>query len=321
MRFPNISLSHVATLCALALAASNSIAQSNQEWMSIKAKCGLNSSLAYNDWVAQGAPCSSAASAKTTAVPALPTTQQQTAMAIGQLGANMIGQGLHQLFFGQPVDPVLQQRSVAADQLNKSGIYLFNQRDYPGALNEFQKALALTPGNVNISHNVTLALQRITEQAEAAKRSQALGTVLGSAGQGTGNPFNVPSIAMPLNSPDAVRLSRNLGGDGSVLLQGSTPVSLKEQIDAVWGKPSAEPPDPRLQLPEAKDIELLFDPPGPASATIPSNPAQPSPSAIDAVFQQSGVDDYMEQKIMQDAISGIDVPASSNATAKPGPHN
>src|ERR1019366_10190244 len=102
MRLPIVSRSRVATLCALALAASSSIAQSNQEWMAIKAKCGLSSSLVYNDWVAQGAPCNSTASANTTSVPALPTTQPQTAMAIGQLGANMIGQGLHQLFYGQP---------------------------------------------------------------------------------------------------------------------------------------------------------------------------------------------------------------------------
>ena len=320
MRFPNPSLSHVAAISAFVLAASSSIAQSNQEWMGIKAKCGLNSGLAYNDWVAQGAPCNSTAPGTTTSLPSMPTTQQQTAMAIGQLGANMIGQGLHQLFYGQPVDPVLHQRARAADQLNKSGIYLFNQKNYPGALNEFQKALALTPGDVNISRNVTLALQRIAQQAEAAKRSRALSEVLGSAEQGTGSPFNMPAVAMPLSSSPTVRISRNLPGDGSVLLQGSTPASLKDQIDAVWGKPSAEPPNPMLQLPEAKDIELLFDPPAPASAAIPAKPAQMSPSEVDAIFQQSGADDYMQQKIEQDALSGLEVPASSSATAKPGPH-
>ncbi|MGA8873873.1 MAG: tetratricopeptide repeat protein, partial [Candidatus Acidiferrales bacterium] len=102
------------------------------------------------------------------------TPQQQLGMQIGALGANMIGQGLHQLLFGpppSPPDPAMQQRQLAAQQLNRSGIYLFRHKNYAGAINEFQKALAITPNDGNILHNLALAKQRLKDVAVAAQTS------------------------------------------------------------------------------------------------------------------------------------------------------
>jgi len=43
--------------------ACSSSAQSNQEWIAFKAKCGLPANLDYNSWVANGPPCKSGAAA------------------------------------------------------------------------------------------------------------------------------------------------------------------------------------------------------------------------------------------------------------------
>ena len=159
----------------------------------------------YNAWVAQNGcicPGSSvgsgqvtcgggSSSAATSAIsPNLGLTpQQQVGMQVGMLGGYMVGQGLHQLLFGapqSPPDPAAQQRQLAARQLNNSGIYLFRQKNYAGAINEFQKALAITPGDRNILHNLALAKQKLKDVAVAGQTSGALGQLLGSAPAHTG---------------------------------------------------------------------------------------------------------------------------------------
>lgn len=160
----------------------------------------------YNAWVAQNGcicPGSSVGSGQVTcsggssnaATSAVPsnlglTPQQQLGMQIGTLGGYMIGQGLHQMLFGapqSPPDPAAQQRQLAARQLNNSGIYLFKQKNYAGAINEFQKALAITPGDRNILHNLALAKQKLRDVAVAGQTSGSLGQLLGSAPAGDGS--------------------------------------------------------------------------------------------------------------------------------------
>ena len=179
----------------------------------------------YNAWVAQNGcicpgssvgsgqvTCSGgSSSAATSAVsPNLGLTpQQQLGMQIGMLGANMVGQGLHQLLFGappSPPDPAEQQRQLAARQFNNSGIYLFRQKNYSGAINEFQKALAITPNDRNILHNLALAKQQLKDVAAAGQTSGALGQLLDSA----------PASAGTLNS-DQMAQSRAAGANGSAL--------------------------------------------------------------------------------------------------------
>lgn len=152
----------------------------------------------------------SCSNASTSTVPAAPlaslTPQQQLGMQVGMLGANMIGQGLHQLLFGTPPpppDPAEQQRQIAARQLNNSGIYLLRQKNYTGAINEFQKALAITPNDGNIQHNLALAKQKLKDTAVAGQTSGALGQLLDS----------VPGSAGTLNSAQ----TQPEGGNGSAL--------------------------------------------------------------------------------------------------------
>lgn len=179
----------------------------------------------YNAWVAQNGcicpgstvgsgqvTCSGGSGSATTGAvsPNLGLTpQQQLGMQIGMLGANMIGQGLHQLLFGappSPPNPAEQQRQLAARQLNNSGIYLFRQKNYAGAINEFQKALAITPNDANIQHNLALARQRLKDVAVAGQTSGALGQLLDSA----------PASAGTLNS-DPMAHSGATGANGSAL--------------------------------------------------------------------------------------------------------
>src|SRR6185437_8543396 len=117
----------------------------------------------------------------------------------------------HNILFGQPkplttpLDPAAQQRALAAEQLNNSGIYLLKKNDYAGAINEFQQALNQAPNDANILSNLELARQGQKNAADAAKTSHALGNLLGAA-PGVAN--NTP--AGPANSLKLVNLDPNV---------------------------------------------------------------------------------------------------------------
>lgn len=187
------------------------LGQSNQEWTAYKQKCGIPGGMAYNDWVAAGSKCNSGSTTPTGTVGGGLTPQQQMAMQTAQLGGYMIGQGLHNMLFGQPkpvtapLDPAAQQRALAAEQLNNSGIYLLKKNDYTGAINEFQQALNQSPNDANILSNLQLARQGQKNAAEAEKTSHDLGGLLGAA-PGTAN--NTP--AGPPNSLKLVNLDPNV---------------------------------------------------------------------------------------------------------------
>lgn len=185
------------TMCLLStLSASMAVGQSDQEWTAYKQKCGIPGGMAYNDWVAAGSKCNAASTSSGggTAAGGL-TPQQQMAMQSAQAAGYMIGQGLHNILFGQPkpltatLDPATQQRALAVEQLNNSGIYLLQKNDYAGAINEFQQALNQSPNDANILSNLQLARQRQKNAADAAKTSDALGNLLGTA---EANPNKAP---------------------------------------------------------------------------------------------------------------------------------
>ena len=188
------------------------------------------------------------------------TSQQQLGMQIGMLGANMIGQGLKQLLSGPPptpVDPAQQQRQLAAQQLNNSGVYLLKQKNYTGAINLFQQALANTPNDANILHNLALARQQLKDTAVAGKTSGALGQLLG-----TDSASPVPSN---VNAPGSALSSIDLNSDPNVVdLHGATktsvdPALLKGQLDAALGNdpPVSAQSNSQVVLPQDKDMELL----------------------------------------------------------------
>lgn len=211
--------------------------------------------------------CGSAASSKAPAAapaglnPVLTNAAQAIGTALGQrLAKALLGAGNNAPAPMDPANAALdaaqQQTALAAHQLNDSGIYLLKQRDYPGAINEFQKALALEPNDANIQYNLGFAKQAKKNAAVAGQTSDALGQLLGTDPAGMGS------------SGDALNLV-NLGpGASSVDLPSATgttldPKLLQGQIDGVFGNHAraSEPPDPLVVLPETRDIELLFQPP------------------------------------------------------------
>lgn len=294
------SLSHPACLLTflVLLIPHVALAQSNAEWTNYKVKCGIPASTAYNDWVAQGSPCPKTAAGANSATPAAPALNSQQQLAAQ--GGYMIGQGLHKMLFGPPAakpgaaprDPAQQQRELAAQQLNNSGIYLLKQGNYAGAINEFQQALANTPNNAIIRQNLALAIQKLKDSAVAAKTGGALGQALGDAPSSAGNSNFDQLTHSSVANPNSSALSLvNLDSDARVVdLSHATKTSvdpevLKGQIDRVStnNSPASAPPDPLVVPPQAQDMELLFQPP-------PSKPSQslvvlPQAEDIELLFQ------------------------------------
>jgi tetratricopeptide (TPR) repeat protein len=256
-------------------ASAQSGVNSGASWSQYKSQCGIPASTAYNDWVAQGSHCPKTESASSTspAVPAL-NPQQQLAMQGAAVAGNMIGQALGQLLFGKPTpptepaqpDPEQQQRELAAQQLNNSGLYLLKQKNYAGAINEFQKALAIIPNDSNTLHNLALARQKLKDAAVAGQTSSALGQFLGNAPANTGSFGFAQLTGSTAANPNPSALSLvNLDSDANVVdLRGTTktsvdPESLKGQLDAALGNnpPVSAQPNSQVVLPQDKDMELL----------------------------------------------------------------
>ncbi len=309
--------------------------QSNQEWMGIKSKCGLSSGLAYNDWVASGSPCNAgtpaapAAAAPATLNPALANAAQSVGYALGQ--------ELGKAIFGDPAaaaaaqqrNLAAQRSALAAQQLSNSGLYLLKNGKSPAAFNEakneFQQALNITPNDANILHYLAMANQKLNDIAVAAKNSGALAGVLGDAPPASNGLFGDQLTHFSVPSPNASTLSLvNL--DANVVdLRNATSAStesLKSQLTGVFAKtaPASVPPDPLVVLPEARDIDLLFQPPQvvPSQWPGPQRPANSSKlvNPIDAEEQTKaqvqaadaepgGFNDLMQQKLMQDALDGL----------------
>ena len=189
--------------------------------------------------------------------PALTNAAQTIGTALGQrLAQALLGGGNNA---PAPVNPAAaandaaqQQTALAAHQLNESGIYLLKQRDNAGAINEFQKALALEPNDATIQYNLDLAKRAQKNAIVAGQTSRALGQLLGT------DPASMGS------SGDALNLV-NLGSSTIVVdLHGeqehlSTRNCCKARLTGCSGTMLRLP---RHQtLPETRDIELLFQPP------------------------------------------------------------
>jgi hypothetical protein len=201
-------------------------------------------------------------------------------------GGYMVGQGLHQLLFGPTVappvllDPAQQQRKLAAEQLNNSGVYLLKQKNYAGAIHEFEQALSNTPDDPTILHNLALAKQKLKDGAVAAHTSGALGQILGSTpSSGWAFDLNSPAqtlVANPMASPLSLV---TLDPDTHVVdLRGASKTSVDAQTLKI--QPGAAASSPLVNLPEARDIELLF-PGGPES---PSQLVLPQARDIELLF-------------------------------------
>lgn len=344
--------------------------QSNSEWNAYKLKCGIPAGTAYEDWKASGSKCNSGTTTHTTGT----GSAEQLGTALGNMEADLFLKGVHNLLHPTParpttpLDPAQDQRAFAARQLNNSGIYLLNRRDYAGAINEFQKALLQTPNDGIIAQNLEYARRLQKESAAAAgQTSRTLGNLLGgntSPGNLSSNPAitgTSPNVFNQVNlDPNVVdfrgMFRNSLPGTGNSYLPGANanalnavltgsdssvvdmsaakgsvdPESLKSQLDGVLAnhKLISEPPDPLVVLPEARDIELLFQPPQAAQSQFPG-PRRPANSPkltntieleqqrqqigaqFDAIFAQpGGLDDVLLQQLIEQ---------TSPTPAKPAP--
>lgn len=240
-------------------------------------------------------PCPTTASPNSSSPTTLNPALGNAAQSIGY----SLGQQLGKTLFGDPAAKAAaaaaaqqnaldtQQRTLAAQQLNNSGIYLLKQRDYNGAINEFQKALAISPNDTNILHNLAVAKRQIKDTAVAAQTSGALGKFLydPSANAGTTGSSQPPTANPNASALSLVNLDSNVvdfrglpgnttapatvpNSDPNVAnLSGTTstsPASLKSQIDAVFGKPAPVSAPPAAQVTPA-DVDAVFDKPVPDS--------------------------------------------------------
>ena len=134
----------------VACASQLAVGQSNHEWIALKQKCGIPAGTAYNDWVAAGSKCNSGSTATGTGS----GSAEQLGTTLGNITGDAMLKGFHNLLHGPtrpavPINPERQQRELAAQQLNSSGIYLVNSGNYAGAINEFEKALQQTPNDAS----------------------------------------------------------------------------------------------------------------------------------------------------------------------------
>jgi len=228
----------------------------------------------------------------TPAAPAGPTPQQQLGLALGRAAMPYLQQGIHNLLYGTPatpaapLDPAQQQQALAAQQLNNSGIYLLKQRNYAGAIIEFQQALAITPNDSNILHNLELAKQGQKNTAVAGQTSGALGQLLGTAPAGMGNFDTALNLVNVDSDPNVVDLTGTTR---------TSPESLKGELDGVFASntQTSAPSDAQAvqQQAQAQDVDHLFQP-------SPSNPSQPAPSPSQTDAEQKQV----EQKQVEDTF-------------------
>lgn len=160
----NRRLSVTAT-CLLALFACRvAIAQSNQEWIAFKAKCGLPQSLAYNDWKGN---CPANASAAT--APATPA--------------------------GPSYPPAPPPGQAEARELNQKGVDAYNSGDYEAAEKYFQGALDKLPNDVAISRICKTPRTRSRQRSGRAKKSSIR---ISKGRSASSREFQMAAILIPL---------------------------------------------------------------------------------------------------------------------------
>jgi hypothetical protein len=264
--------------------------------------------------------------------------------AAGFIGLGLLGNALFAPKTTNPVQPDAQQQvNLAAQQLNNSGLYLLRQKNYAGAINEFQKALAQAPNDASIINNLALAKQQLAVQQlnfkMATQTSGALGQLLGDAPPNTGL-FGGQLPHSPAIDQNASPLSLvNVGSDAGVVdLGGATgisvdPDSLKGQLDGVLAnhKLPTTAPDPRAEMPQVQDIELLFQPPQskasqfPGPQRPPSSPKLVNPmmdaeerAQVEAIFAQpGGLDDTLEKQALDVKARPAPNPTLRDAVSDP----
>lgn len=241
--------------------------------------------------------------------------------AIGFVGVGMLGNALLAPTTTNPAQQQQQeeqrQLNLAAQQLNNSGLYLFKQKNYAGAVNEFQQALADAPNDPDILHNLALATQQLKNVGVAKQTSGALSLFLGKAPAKTGT-FDFDLLThSSIANPNASALSLvNLFDAGVVDLRGTTsasPESLKSQLDGVLASyaPASAPPDPRVVLAQVQDIDQILQP---TQATTARSQMDTQQKQLEDIFTASGGTDSAAL-VQQARLGQMATAANSNEDA------
>ena len=309
-------------------------AQEPAWWTKQKADCGVSSGTAYNDWVAQGSPCKKSSAGSGSNVPSVPaglTPQQQLAMQGAALGGYMIGKGLHDILFGNPtvtppVDPAQEQAQLAAQQLNRSGLWFLRQKKYPQAIHEFEQALQKTPGDGGIQDNLALAKRQMEQSrkdgAAANQTSSALGNLLGGSSAVPASPVaGIPGSE--LNSID-LNSSVSVADLHGAMSPSADSEALKSQIDGVLGTAPPAPAAP-AHTPQAQDIEKLFqaaisEPAKQPEIQNPKMVAERTAKEIDQALGQSQSADAQQPRAEAVAGNGSGSADTNAVTQQPDAH-
>ena len=202
--------------------------------------------------------------------PALANAAQTVGYALGQrLAIALFGGGNNAPDPAAANAAAQQQKDLAAHQLNDSGIFLSKQKDYAGAINEFQQALAIAPNDATIISNLALAKQRLKDVAVAGQTSDELGQFLGTTPAGVGNYDSALNLI-------------NVGPDAGVMNPQSVaetpndPESLKGQLDGVLTNNAAAPSRPEQLVVQAQTqaIDQIFQPVPPTPSAAQADTAQ-----------------------------------------------
>ncbi len=253
------------------------------------------------------------------------TPQQQMGTAVGAVGTLMILEGLSELMNGKPApppDPAIAQRALAAKQLNNSGIYLLKQKNYSGAINEFQQALAQDPNDANILKNLQYAQQMKKNAAVAGQNSITLGNVLGGGSStdqlthaGIASPNSSALSLVNLDNPNAnFLLDVVTGSDGqTVNLSGAA----KTSVDPAFFNNGAPDPQPRVQRPIGQSLDEKDTVDAINKQLFETQEAQDAKQrrVVDAINKQ-----LFDAQTTQQKVQG-EINNTSPASANTQPHN
>ncbi len=261
---------------------------------------------------------SSTSSTPTTLNPALSNAAQTIGTALGQrLAKALLGGGDNA---PAPLDTAeaaneaaQQQTALAAHQLNESGIYLLKQRDNAGAINEFQKALALEPNDATIQYNLDFAKRAQKNAIMAGQTSSALGQLLGDDPAGMGSTggalglVNLDSGAPPVNLRNAT---------GTTI----DPATLKGQLDSIFSNGA-----PISATSDAQELDKLFQPSQPAPSSLPQGKignlndqcaaVVPGSAAYEGCKKKQAESEHADQQQLDEIFNGP--PASGQNQAAP----
>lgn len=263
--------------CAAAMGGPN-LSQRSLSFASA-ASCSSQAATVFDGTVAS-CSCGSSAAANIPSIPAGGTAAQQLGTALGQAGANLILQGVRSLFSSPPPPPPgpgVQQRALEAHQLNESGIYLLKQRNYAGAINDFQQALAISPSDTTIASNLAIAKQMQRNAALAGQNSNALAQLLGSLQQTSLGPNGALNLVKLGSDTSVVDLSHATGTTVD-------PATLKGQLDNIFSNnPPTAAQSNSQGAPQPQDIDKLF-----ATQSSPATSAQGNVDSFNAQCSGAG---------------------------------